>query len=71
MRTRVQTGAHVPTMKLLGHDFGKESVAINGRKYKVKQELGRGGFAIIVLVKDTKTKQKFALKRSICREESQ
>jgi serine/threonine protein kinase len=56
-------------MKLLGHDFGKESVAINGRKYKVKQELGRGGFAIIVLVKDTKTKQKFALKRSICREE--
>jgi hypothetical protein len=56
-------------MKLLGHDFGaKESVVINGRKFKVKHELGRGGFAIIVLVKDAKTKERFALKRSICRE---
>jgi hypothetical protein len=56
-------------MKLLGHDFGaKESVLINGRKFKVKHELGRGGFAIIVLVKDAKTKERFALKRSICRE---
>jgi len=40
-----------------------KSIKINGSKYKVKSQLGEGGFAFVYAVKDEASKRNYALKR--------
>jgi serine/threonine kinase 16 len=42
-------------------------VSVGARTLKVKAELGQGGFAVIRLVKDKKSSERFALKSMLCR----
>jgi serine/threonine kinase 16 len=42
-------------------------VSVGTRTLKVKAELGQGGFAVIRLVKDKKSSERFALKSMLCR----
>lgn len=44
----------------------RESVNINGTKYSVIENLGQGGFSMVDLIENTRTRKKYALKRIKC-----
>eukprot|EP00299_Pterocystis_sp_00344_P007056 c2094_g1_i1.p1 GENE.c2094_g1_i1~~c2094_g1_i1.p1 ORF type:complete len:310 (+),score=81.20 c2094_g1_i1:33-962(+) len=44
----------------------KQLVKINNHTFKVKHQLGEGGFSFVFLVEDLRTGQLFALKRTYC-----
>lgn len=44
----------------------KNVMHINSQKYYVKEELGQGGFSVVLLVENSRTKKYYAVKKIIC-----
>lgn len=44
----------------------KEVITINSQKYYVCETLGEGGFSVVYLVENTRTRKRFAVKKIIC-----
>uniref|UniRef100_A0A1B6CHR9 non-specific serine/threonine protein kinase n=1 Tax=Clastoptera arizonana TaxID=38151 RepID=A0A1B6CHR9_9HEMI len=44
----------------------KEVVTINNQKYYVCETLGEGGFSMVYLVENTRTRKRYALKKIVC-----
>lgn len=44
----------------------KETITVNSRKYTVREHLGEGGFSTVLLVEDTATHKKYAIKKIVC-----
>lgn len=50
----------------MGCICSKETITVNSRNYTVREHLGEGGFSIVLLVEDTITHKKYAIKKIIC-----
>ncbi|XP_012227972.1 serine/threonine-protein kinase 16 isoform X1 [Linepithema humile] len=50
----------------MGCICAKETIMVNSRKYRVCEHLGEGGFSTVLLVEDTTTHKKYAIKKIIC-----
>ncbi|XP_076242348.1 serine/threonine-protein kinase 16 [Calliopsis andreniformis] len=50
----------------MGCICSKETVTVNSRNYIVREHLGEGGFSTVLLVEDTTTHKKYAIKKIIC-----
>lgn len=44
----------------------KETITVNSKKYTVREHLGQGGFSTVLLVEDTITHKKYAIKKIVC-----
>ncbi|XP_075216044.1 serine/threonine-protein kinase 16 isoform X2 [Lycorma delicatula] len=44
----------------------KDVITVNSKKYYVLEQLGEGGFSVVLLVENVRTKKRFAVKKIIC-----
>ncbi|XP_034945469.1 serine/threonine-protein kinase 16 [Chelonus insularis] len=50
----------------IGCFCSKKIITINGKKYRIVDDLGEGGFSTVHLVENTFTKKKYAIKKIMC-----
>uniref|UniRef100_T1J907 non-specific serine/threonine protein kinase n=1 Tax=Strigamia maritima TaxID=126957 RepID=T1J907_STRMM len=54
----------------MGCVCARETVDINGRKYRIRSRIAEGGFSVVDLVEDMRTHKSYALKRIYCHSKS-